>query len=71
MHMGLTLNTVLAFLTSLAKVAFLVPIVEGLGQLKWMWFLSRTPKPLHDMQLFDEATRGGLGGLKLLFSLKG
>jgi len=71
MYAGLTLNTVLAFLTSLAKVAFLVPIVEGLGQLKWMWFLSRTPKPLHDMQVFDEATRGGLGGVKLLLGCKG
>lgn len=71
MYMGLTLNTVLAFLTSLAKVAFLVPIVEGLGQLKWMWFLSRKPRPLNDMQVFDEATRGGLGGLKLLFRFRG
>ena len=35
-QIGITLNTALAFLTSLTKVAFLVPAVEGLGQLKWM-----------------------------------
>ena len=71
MHLGVTLNTVLAFLSSLAKVSFLVPIVEGLGQLKWMWFLSPKHKPLIDIQVFDNATRGGFGGLKLLFRFKG
>ncbi|KAK1830659.1 hypothetical protein QBC39DRAFT_353569 [Podospora conica] len=71
MGLGITLNTVLAFLTSLTKVAFMVPIIEGLGQLKWMWFLSRQHRPLMDFQVFEEATRGGLGGAKLLFSFKG
>ncbi|KAK1757953.1 hypothetical protein QBC47DRAFT_294486, partial [Echria macrotheca] len=70
-QLGITLNTVLAFLTSLAKVAFLVPIVEGLGQLKWMWFSTRRHRPLIDMQVFDEATRGGWGGVKLLFRFRG
>jgi hypothetical protein len=62
---------VLAFLTSLTKALFLVPIIEGLGQLKWMWFLSPKYRPLSDLQVFDEATRGGLGGLRLLLSFKG
>ena len=69
--MGITLNTLLAFLTSLTKAAFMVPIIEGLGQLKWMWFLSREHRPLIDFRVFEEATRGGFGGLKLLFSFKG
>lgn len=68
---GLTLNTILAFLVSLARVAFLVPIVEGLGQLKWIWFLSPKPRPLADFQLFDEASHGGIAGLRLLFSFRG
>ena len=71
MYRGVTLNTALAFLTSLAKVAFLVPIIEGLGQLKWMQFLSHKRRPLLDLQVFEEGTRGGLGSLKLLFSFKG
>ncbi|KAH6856284.1 hypothetical protein B0I37DRAFT_366999 [Chaetomium sp. MPI-CAGE-AT-0009] len=67
----LTLNTALAFLVSLAKVAFFVPLVEGLGQLKWMWYVPREHRPLIDLQVFDDATRGGLGSLRLLFSRKG
>jgi Protein of unknown function (DUF3176) len=62
---------VLAFLTSLAKIAFMVPIVEGLGQLKWNWFLSSQPRPLSDFEVFDQATRGGLSSLKLILKFKG
>ena len=67
----MTLNTLLAFLTSLARLAFMVPIVEGLGQLKWIWFSSHKHRPLVDFQLFDDAAQGGVGGLKLLFGFKG
>ncbi|KAK4194537.1 hypothetical protein QBC40DRAFT_290624 [Triangularia verruculosa] len=76
LYLGVTLNTVLAFLTSLAKVAFLVPIAEGLAQLKWIWFSSplgrsTKPRPLVDFQVFDDAMRGGIGGMRLLFGFKG
>ncbi|KAK0658496.1 hypothetical protein QBC41DRAFT_331942 [Cercophora samala] len=76
MYLGVTLNTILAFLTSLAKVAFLVPIAEGLAQLKWIWFLSPVGRPakyrpLLDFQVFDDAMRGGIGGVRLLFGFKG
>ncbi|KAK4656893.1 hypothetical protein QC762_0040260 [Podospora pseudocomata] len=76
MYLGVTLNTILAFLTSLAKVAFLVPIAEGLAQLKWIWFLSPVGRPakhrpLLDFQVFDDAIRGGIGGVRLLVGFKG
>ncbi|KAK1751251.1 hypothetical protein QBC47DRAFT_351261 [Echria macrotheca] len=67
---GLTINSCLQYLTSFAKLAFLVPVIEGLGQLKWLWFSSR-PRALLDFQLYDEATRGGLGIFKLSFRLRG
>ena len=69
--LGITLNTLLAFLVSLARIAFMYPIIEGLAQLKWVWFSSSRPKPLVDFQLFDDASRGPLGCAKLLFRLKG
>lgn len=68
---GATLNTFLAFFASLAKMAFMIPIVEGLGQLKWLWYLGPRSQPLHDFQLFDEASRGTYGSLKLLVKFKG
>jgi hypothetical protein len=73
LYLGITLNTALAFLTSLAKVAFLVPIVEGLGQLKWMRFLlpRGRRRTLIELQVFEEGSRGGLGCLKLFCGFKG
>jgi hypothetical protein len=62
---------VIALLASLAKAAFVTAIVEGLGQLKWIWFLSPRARPLSDFQTFEEATKGGWGSWKLLFRLRG
>ncbi|KAK4442118.1 hypothetical protein QBC34DRAFT_431891 [Podospora aff. communis PSN243] len=68
--LGLTINSALQYLTTLAKLAFVVPIIDGLGQLKWLWFASR-PRPLLDFQLYDEASRGGfMAVLKLLLRLR-
>ncbi|KAK7931155.1 hypothetical protein PG985_001867 [Apiospora marii] len=48
----------------------MVPLVQGMSQLKWVWFSSK-PRPLADFQLYDEASRGPWGGVKILFKLKG
>ncbi len=69
--LGITLNTFVAFFTSLARVAFMLPVVEGIGQLKWLWFASPQPRPLADFAAFDEASRGAFGSLKLLMRFKG
>ena len=68
--LGVTLNTFLAFFTSAAKVGLIVPVMEGLGQLRWNWF-SRMPRRLTDFELFERACRGALGSFKLLFAFKG
>jgi hypothetical protein len=68
--LGLTINSALQYLTTLAKLAFVVPIIDGLGQLKWLWFASR-PRPLLDFQLYEEMSRGGLVAIvKMLLRLR-
>ncbi|KAK3936861.1 hypothetical protein QBC46DRAFT_394072 [Diplogelasinospora grovesii] len=67
---GLSLNTLLALLTSLAQIAYLVPVTEGLGQLRWLWFL-RQPRSLADFDAIGNASRGPYGSLKLAFAFKG
>ncbi|KAK0652754.1 hypothetical protein B0T16DRAFT_406744 [Cercophora newfieldiana] len=68
--LGVSLNTFLAFLASLAKAALLIPVTEGLGQLRWIWF-TRKARRADDFELFDSATRGTFGSFRLLISLKG
>jgi hypothetical protein len=67
--LGITLNTFLAFLTSLAKLALVIPVTAGLGQLRWLWFSKS--RRLMEFELFEQASRGVLGSLRLLISLKG
>ncbi|KAK3386861.1 hypothetical protein B0H63DRAFT_468510 [Podospora didyma] len=68
--LGITLNSLLALLTSLAKIALLAPVVQGIGQLRWQWFSQRYQR-LTDFDLFEEASRSTWGSFKLLVSLKG
>ena len=68
--LGITLNTFLAFFTSLAKLTLLIPVTEGLGQMRWLWYTKKSRK-LVDFELFDQASRGAYRSIKLLFSLKG
>jgi hypothetical protein len=67
--LGVTLNVLIEFITSIAKLSFMISIVSSLGQLKWLWFKADA-QPLTDFQLHEDATGGGLGSLRLLFSLK-
>jgi hypothetical protein len=41
---------------------------EGLSQLKWAWFKRR--RPLQDLTRYDRASRGPLGSLLLLWTLR-
>ncbi|KAF4921253.1 hypothetical protein CGCVW01_v006181 [Colletotrichum viniferum] len=67
--LGLTLNTLVAFLATLARAAFVIPVSESLSQLKWVWF--RHPRMLKDFQDFDAASRGVWGSLLLLKTTRG
>lgn len=62
-----TINSLVQFITSVAKFAFMTPIVSGLGQSKWLWFKDKT-RPLKDFELHDNAGTGGLGSIKLFFT---
>ncbi|TEA17003.1 hypothetical protein C8034_v000534 [Colletotrichum sidae] len=66
---GLTLNTVVAFISTFCRTSFVLPVMESLSQYKWNWYKS--PRPLADFRVFDEASRGPWGSLKLLVTTKG
>ena len=52
-------------------MAFMIPIVEGLGQLKWTWFMGPRARPLIDFQIIDRAANGVGGCVSVLFRMKG
>lgn len=63
----ITINTLISFLNSLAKGAVLLVVASAVSQLKWLWFHQSKARSLKDIQLFDNASRGPLGALQLIF----
>ena len=68
--LGLTLNTVAALLATICRSAMVIPIAEGISQLKWNWFVAGQ-RPIRDLYLFDQASRGPWGSLLLITKARG
>lgn len=66
----LSLNTVVAIIATVCRALTVIPVSEGLSQLKWNSF-ARTQRPLEDLYTFDQASRGPFGSLALLVKLRG
>jgi hypothetical protein len=67
---GVSVNSVISWFSTVAKICVLIPITKGLGQLKWVWFAEKR-RTLADFETFDSATRGLTGSALLLWTLKG
>jgi hypothetical protein len=67
---GITLNTVVALLSTVCRTLFVIAASQALSQAKWNWFKT-SPRPLADLSAFDDASRGPWGSLKLVFTMKG
>lgn len=64
----ITVPGIVATLGTFIAALIGVPIASGLGQLKWLWFKRR--RPLSDFEVFDEASRGPLGSVKMVYKGK-
>ncbi|KAL4745770.1 hypothetical protein BDW72DRAFT_186100 [Aspergillus terricola var. indicus] len=67
---GISLNSLISWLSTLAKACLAFSLAQSMGQLKWAWFSSGS-RPLSDLKVFDSASRGGTyGSLELLWRVK-
>jgi hypothetical protein len=67
---GVTLNTVVAVLSTTARSGMIYVVTATMGQLKWCW-IGTSRRRLVDMQVMDDASRGPLGAARILTSLTG
>lgn len=65
---GITLNTLVAILSTLSRSSLLVPVTSCISQLKWIHLVA-APRPLREVQVFDDASRGPWGSLELIWRL--
>ena len=59
------MNAVISFLTTIAKACMVLSVAAAIGQSKWLWFQDDS-RILQDIELFDDASRGPLGSLRML-----
>lgn len=64
-----SINTVVSILSTVLKTCAALILAEGVGDLKWRWFRQR--RSLHDLVVFDGASRGPWGCVRLLAAPRG
>ncbi|KAK0391655.1 hypothetical protein NLU13_1154 [Sarocladium strictum] len=64
--LGITLNTIVAILATATRAVTVFLIGQGISQLKWNQYVGGH-KPLTNLQVFDEASRGPWGSLQMVF----
>ncbi|KAK8117795.1 uncharacterized protein PG998_006076 [Apiospora kogelbergensis] len=63
-------NAMIAVLSTASRASLLLPVTESLSQLKWLHLAAKHESNFQDLQLFDDASRGPLGSLTLLLSIR-
>lgn len=67
-NVDITPNTIVSIIATLTKASLLLPVAEVVVQLKWLYFQARDQR-VADLQVFDDASRGPLGSLRLLWRI--
>lgn len=65
--LGITLNGVIAVLSFTWKACMISVCSSCIGQLKWQWFQAE--RRLIDVEIFDEASRGGPSSVRRLLTI--
>jgi Protein of unknown function (DUF3176) len=66
----ITISSIVSLFTALVKAPLLLSTAACISQAKWTHYQPR-PRPLKDFVLYDDASRGPLGSISLLWLLKG
>ncbi|KIW33987.1 uncharacterized protein PV07_00793 [Cladophialophora immunda] len=66
---GITLNAVISFLATISRTAIMLCVGTVISQGKWLWF--KKERSLMDLQNIEDASRGPLGSILMLFRFKG
>ena len=61
---GVNLSTLVSILSNISQASIAVITAEAIGQTKWHWF--KKPRPLQHFNVFDTASVGWIGSIKLL-----
>jgi hypothetical protein len=57
----MSLNSLLSWLSTIFRACIILSTSQALGQLKWVWFAQGRERPVHELRVYDDATRGRMG----------
>ncbi|TQV93747.1 short-chain dehydrogenase [Cordyceps javanica] len=63
---GTTINTLVALMSTALRACLLAVLTSIIGQAKWQWLYSSKPRRVRDFQVFDQASRGMVGSLRII-----
>ncbi|KAF3006873.1 hypothetical protein E8E13_010919 [Curvularia kusanoi] len=66
--LGISVNTLIAILSTFSRTALMVPVASCISQLKWIHLVGGS-RSLQEMQVFEDASRGPWGSLELIWRL--
>lgn len=68
----ITINAILAIFSTSMTAALSVPLALSISQAKWNWFHDDQGggKPLSDLEVYDQASRGPWGALVMLAKIR-
>lgn len=69
-HEAITFNSVLSWLSTIAKLTLMIPVAQCIGQMKWVLFGTEKRK-LSDLDLIDGASRDALGAVGWIMRFRG
>ena len=64
-----TINSIVSLFTSFSKICFMVIVGASVSQSKWLWY-RKSPRPLTDLQSFDDASRGPWGAFSFVATFR-
>ncbi|KAH7081066.1 hypothetical protein FB567DRAFT_595379 [Paraphoma chrysanthemicola] len=67
-HSAIAPNALISTLATVSKASLMLAVAACISQIKWL-YLRNSTRSLHDMQVFDDASRGPLGALELIMRL--
>lgn len=66
---SININTLIALMSTVLRASMVFVVAEVIGQSKWAWFTDK-PRPLQQLQSFDDASRGVWGSFSLIGLLR-
>lgn len=67
-QVDVTPNAIISTIATFTKASLLLTVAEVIVQLKWLYFQARMQR-ISDLQVFDDASRGPLGSIRLLWRI--